>query len=114
MTKKRAAAATLARLRVLRAMLNDPDGQHYGLSLMRSTGVGAGSLYPILVDLEARGWIAGEWEDIDQTAARRRKRRYYRLTDGGKHSAHRLLAETVAELTPPDEARVAGPWLSPA
>jgi PadR family transcriptional regulator PadR len=99
MSKKRARAVTLARLRVLRAFLNDPDGQHYGLSLMRATGVGAGSLYPILVDLEDGNWIEAEWEVLDEAAAGRRKRRYYRLTDGGERDARRLIAETVAELT---------------
>jgi PadR family transcriptional regulator, regulatory protein PadR len=114
MSGKRARAASLARLRVLRALLNDPDGQHYGLSLMRSSGVGAGSLYPILFDLEDGNWIEGEWEDIDQAAAGRRRRRYYRLTDGGKRDARRVLAETIAELSPPSEARTAATWLSPA
>lgn len=114
MTKKRARAASLAKLRVLRALLNDPDGQHYGLSLTRSTGVGAGSLYPILMDLEDGNWIEREWEDIDEAAAGRRRRCYYRLTEGGKRDARRVLAETIAELSPPADARAAAPWLSPA
>jgi len=104
MTKKRARAASLAKLRVLRAMLNDPDGQHYGLSLMRTTGVGAGSFYPTMLRLEDGNWVESEWEDVDESAVGRRRRRYYRLTDGGKRDARRLLADTVAELAPPDEA----------
>jgi PadR family transcriptional regulator, regulatory protein PadR len=38
------------------------------------------SLYPMLYDLEKRGWIAGHWE----ANSAGRNRRYYRLTPAGK------------------------------
>jgi PadR family transcriptional regulator PadR len=38
------------------------------------------SLYPMLYDLEKRGWIAGRWE-ANQSG---RDRRYYTLTPAGK------------------------------
>jgi PadR family transcriptional regulator len=37
------------------------------------------SLYPLLYRLERRGWVKGEWEP-----AGGRRRRYYRLTPGGR------------------------------
>lgn len=37
------------------------------------------SLYPLLYRLERRGWVKGEWEP-----AGGRRRRYYRLTAGGR------------------------------
>jgi DNA-binding PadR family transcriptional regulator len=98
MTEKR---GSLSRLRVLRALLDDVNGPHYGLSLIRRSGVGAGSLYPILVDLEAEGWIEGAWEDIDEAVAGRRRRRYYALTDRGGRDARELLTEMATLLTPP-------------
>jgi PadR family transcriptional regulator, regulatory protein PadR len=42
------------------------------------------SLYPLLYRLERRGWVKGEWEP-----AGGRRRRYYRLTSGGR----KILAE---------------------
>lgn len=38
------------------------------------------SLYPLLYRLEKRGWIKGQW--IEKSGQRRR--RYYRLTPGGR------------------------------
>lgn len=45
----------------------------------------AAALYPLLYRLEIRGWIAGKW--VEQPGQRRR--RYYRLTPGGR----RMLGE---------------------
>jgi DNA-binding PadR family transcriptional regulator len=99
----------LATLRVLRVFLDDPSGQAYGLELIDRTGVKAGALYPILNRLEAEGWIRGVWEEIDEAAKGRRKRRYYRLTEQGEDRARRLLSETADMLRPPVAARRAGP-----
>ena len=42
------------------------------------------SLYPMLYELEKRGWLAGRWEANQEG----RDRRYYRLTpEGKKHLA---------------------------
>ncbi len=38
------------------------------------------SLYPLLYELERRGWVTANWE----TAGSGRRRRYYRLTSLGK------------------------------
>ena len=44
--------------------------------------VGQGSLYPALMRLERRGWIAGSWG----TSENNRRARYYRLTPlGARH-----------------------------
>ena len=46
--------------------------------------VGQGSLYPALMRLERRGWIAGSWG----TSENNRRARYYRLTPlGARHLA---------------------------
>lgn len=49
--------------------------------------VGQGSLYPALVRLERRGWVAAEWG----TSENNRRARYYRLTALGQR---RLRQET--------------------
>lgn len=40
----------------------------------------AASLYPLLYRLEQRGWIQGRWVE----RAGQRRRRYYRITEGGR------------------------------
>jgi DNA-binding MarR family transcriptional regulator len=92
---------SLASLKVLRAFLDDPGGQHYGLRLIGATGVKAGSLYPILSRLEGDGLISGEWESIDEAAEGRRRRRYYKLTALGQRTAIAVLSETARVLAPP-------------
>ena len=47
--------------------------------------VGQGSLYPALMRLERRGWIAGDWS----TTENNRRARYYRLTPLGERHLHR-------------------------
>ena len=57
----------------------------------------AASLYPLLYRLEKRGWIEGKW--VEQAGQRRR--RYYRLTAGGRRvlgeqrSAWRLFSAAI-------------------
>ena len=65
----------------------------YGYELIealarRSDGVlamGQSTLYPLLYNLEAKGWIEGEY----RTAASGRERKYYRLTKNGKRQLAR-------------------------
>lgn len=60
----------------------------YGFEISRQIGERTGgalhftlaSLYPMLYDLEKRGWIAGRWQSNDAG----RDRRYYSLTAVGK------------------------------
>ena len=92
-------------LKVLRAFLDDPGGDHYGLGLIADSGVKAGSLYPILRRLELDGWVTDEWEDIDESEAGRRKRRYYRLSGNGEAAARAALSDAVRSLTPPPSTR---------
>ena len=41
----------------------------------------AASLYPLLYDMEKKGWIAGRWVE----KAGQRRRRFYSLTEEGRH-----------------------------
>ena len=72
------------------ALLEDKARHGYEIGKLiaeRSEGVlrfHVASLYPLLYRLERRGWVKGEWEP-----AGGRRRRYYRLTGGGR----KILAE---------------------
>jgi PadR family transcriptional regulator PadR len=100
--------------KVLRALLSDPTGEHYGYSLMRASALPSGNLYPILGRLEAAGWIEGHQEDIDPAVAGRRPRRYYCLTTEGAMQAPTALAELRAAITEQPVAKVAPPKVRPA
>jgi PadR family transcriptional regulator len=63
---------TLQTLQVLRVLLADPLGEHYGLEISKDSGLPTGSIYPILARLETAGWLASAWEDIDESREGRR------------------------------------------
>lgn len=85
---------TLPTAAVLRQMLIDPTADYYGFALAEATGFPSGTIYPILARLEAAGWLASFWEEGDPAELERPRRRMYRLTGAGAHSARDALATT--------------------
>jgi DNA-binding PadR family transcriptional regulator len=77
---------------VLEALLDDPRAERYGLEIGEAAGLRSGTVHPILARLEAYGWLASRWEDIDASAEGRPARRYYKLTADGAHAAQTALA----------------------
>jgi DNA-binding PadR family transcriptional regulator len=84
--------------RVLQAFLDVPAEETYGFALSRATGLKAGTLYPVLQRLLDEGWLRERWEDIDESAEGRRRRRYYRLTTDGELAARAAVADESAGL----------------
>ncbi|MET7421522.1 helix-turn-helix transcriptional regulator [Dactylosporangium sp. NPDC005555] len=83
---------TTPRLLVLRALLDDPGRERYGLDLATEAGLEPGTIYPILVAFEGAGWLSSREEEIDVHAAGRPRRRYYVLTADGVTAARAALA----------------------
>lgn len=83
---------TIATQLVLRSLLADPTSEVYGSEVGEAAGLRSGTVHPILARLEAAGWVASRWEDIDPRAAARPARRYYRLTADGADAARDALA----------------------
>ncbi|MFJ4930089.1 PadR family transcriptional regulator [Streptomyces sp. NPDC088736] len=84
---------TLQTQLVLRALLEEPARQRYGLELCESAGLPSGTIYPILARLEQVGWLNSAWEDpaVHETTGRPR-RRFYRITEAGAEEARLALA----------------------
>jgi DNA-binding MarR family transcriptional regulator len=83
---------SLQTLRVLEAFLENPSDQLSGADVLKRTGVPSGTLYPILLRLEAAGWFKSRWEAIDPATAGRPRRRLYRLTPSGLQLATNVAA----------------------
>jgi PadR family transcriptional regulator, regulatory protein PadR len=86
-------------LKVIAALLADPDGEHYGLELIQETGLPSGTLYPILLRLDRAGWVTSRWEQLDPVSEGRPNRRYYRLTAQGAAAARAELEAMQARMT---------------
>lgn len=73
------------------------EQQLYGFEIAKQIGERTGgalkftlaSLYPLLYDMEKRGWVEGRW----QANHAGRDRRYYRLTPSGRKQLAPLRAE---------------------
>lgn len=91
-TRTRTSKQTLA---LLNALVAKPTQWHYGYALSRETELMSGTLYPILMRLEERGWLETQWETPEALAegrGGRPPRHMYRLTAGGRAWATEALA----------------------
>jgi len=61
-------------------------GHRYGFDLMEQTGLTSGTVYPALERLEALGLARSSWENAQVAHDEKRPpRRYFEITDAGKH-----------------------------
>jgi DNA-binding PadR family transcriptional regulator len=86
---------------LLRALLEDPTRELYGVEVGAAAGLPSGTVHPILARLEGLRWLESRWEEIDTRAAGRPARRYYRLTADGVQSARAALARAYRPSTAP-------------
>jgi len=74
---------SLQTLRVLEAFLENPTGELAGAAVQSCGKLASGTLYPILLRLEAAGWFVSRWEAVDPAQVGHPRRRLYRLTSSG-------------------------------
>lgn len=67
--------------KVLSALLDARKDWSHGYELRRLTGVKSGTLYPLLIRLEAKGYLEAKWRQPEQGG--RPPRHVYRLTASG-------------------------------
>lgn len=79
-------------LRVLRLMLQERKRTFSGAEIAKAIRIGSGTLYPLLVRLDAAGWLSSRWENVDPHEAGRPRRRLYRLTVLGAEQAREALS----------------------
>lgn len=83
MTRRRALSN---HARVLLAALLDARGRwSYGYELASLTGIKSGTLYPLLIRLEAQGYLEAEWQQ--PVSIGRPPRHAYQLTAAGQQLA---------------------------
>lgn len=80
-------------LKLLKLLIERPLHARSGADMARLTGIGSGTLYPLLQRLENAGWLKSDWEEVDPAEVGRPRRRYYRLTGDGQTKAIRALSE---------------------
>jgi DNA-binding PadR family transcriptional regulator len=83
---------SLQTLKVLDAFLSNPAQHLSGADVHKDSSLASGTLYPILLRLEAAGWLVSRWEAADASSLGRPRRRLYRLTPSGLARASEVLA----------------------
>lgn len=83
------------------AVLADSQGWHHGYDLMSQAGVKSGTLYPLLMRLEAQGMLQARW--VDSPEPGRPARHVYQLTPAGRTWVDSL-ADALAPLRAPSGA----------
>ncbi|GAA2217956.1 PadR family transcriptional regulator [Micromonospora olivasterospora] len=92
-------------LRVLQALLHDPQEWRYGYDLSKETGLASGTLYPILMRLSERELLDAQWTPPARPGLP--ARHTYRLTGEGMRLAReRLTARTEAVQAKPATGRL--------
>lgn len=82
---------------LLAALLDARDGWSHGYELAVRTGIKSGTLYPLLIRLEAQGYLEAEWQQ--PLASGRPPRHAYRLTAAGQRLA-RAEADATGQAVP--------------
>src|SRR5919112_14480 len=78
--------------RAVLAFLSEPGREwSHGYDLVRATGVKSGTVYPLLIRLEAQGHLEAQWQP--PAAPGRPPRHAYRLTASGLALAQRATAQ---------------------
>lgn len=80
-------------MKVLRLFLTSVRKTRSGAEITRESGVGAGTLYPMLARFERDGLLTSAWEDIDPREEGRPRRRLYRISGEGIRVAQTALAK---------------------
>jgi DNA-binding PadR family transcriptional regulator len=83
---------------VVEALADDLSGWHHGYDLMARTGLKSGSLYPILIRLDERGFLEASWERDGPPG--RPPRHLYRLTSAGRELVDQVKARAVRAAPP--------------
>lgn len=78
---------------VLVALIDEPSQWHHGYGLSKLTGLASGTLYPILMRLQGRGYVESKW---DEGIPGRPPRHCYRLTGTGAAYARESVAKVAA------------------
>lgn len=75
---------------ILNVFVAAPNTPHYGLELIRETGLASGTVYSTLLRFEREGWLTSAPETVDPHQAGRPRRRVFRLTPEGMRAIQSL------------------------
>lgn len=79
-------------LRVAKAFLDSDEDELYAAQISAVTDAKSGTVQPILLRLKKAGWLTSRREAGTTKALGRKRRNFYRMTDGGRAMITNLLS----------------------
>jgi PadR family transcriptional regulator, regulatory protein PadR len=79
--------------RVLQALAQRPGVPMCGADFIKDLNISSGTVYPILLRLEADGLVKSKWETEDSSELGRPRRRLYEITGDGISALQKMLGE---------------------
>lgn len=89
---------TTQTFKVLSTFMSSINDEMSGAQIARLTELASGTLYPILLRLEAGGWVQSRWEKEDPHELGRPRRRLYRITGLGVRQSRAAAREIALSL----------------
>jgi PadR family transcriptional regulator, regulatory protein PadR len=83
---------TLTAQLVLRALLEQPTKEMYGVEICAAAGLRSGTIHPILARWELAGVLESRWEEVEPREEGRPRRRYYRIAPDAVEFVRNALA----------------------
>jgi DNA-binding PadR family transcriptional regulator len=78
---------------VLRALLEQPAREMYGVEISTAAGLRSGTIHPLLARWEQAGVLVSRWEQIQPQEEGRPRRRYYRIAPDAVELVRNALAK---------------------
>jgi PadR family transcriptional regulator, regulatory protein PadR len=78
---------------ILTTLMTDPTAEWSGSQIAPAAGLKSGTLYPALIRMHRFGWLSWRWEDVEYSAAKRPRKRLYRLTAEGERVSIQVATE---------------------
>ena len=84
---------THALIQVAIALLTKPHERQWAYDIATRANTSTGVTHPMLARMLDKGWLTSTWEDPNTITDKRPPRRYYTLTDKGKHQLDTILLD---------------------
>lgn len=85
-------------IKVYTIFMESPKEEFSGSDVCKKSGLRSGVVYPLLHELEKKGWLTGEWENTPPENRGRPQKKLYRSTFKGVKYGHKLISNEYPSL----------------
>jgi len=87
-------------LKIVTVFLAETNEAFSGSDICKKASLRSGVVYPMLHDMEKKGWLVGEWENTPPEQRGRPQKKLYSITTAGSTSGKKLVTDEFPFLVP--------------